>query len=126
MLDISEALIEANVFDWCRHAIAATGRPGSGYEARYNLVLEHANGHSFDMHGGRDRKDGTNVAGDWIKIHHNTFRAAGVYAIVIRGKPRQGAAIHHNWFPGGSARVVRQLNAKGNVRNYRNLVGTKQ
>jgi len=74
-LDESDALIEANLFDWCRHHIAGTGRPNTSYEARYNLVLENANGHSFDMHGGADRKDDTDVAGDWIRIHHNTFRA---------------------------------------------------
>ena len=115
-LDQSDALIEANLFDYCRHHIAGTGRPGTSYEARYNLVLEHANGHSFDMHGGRDRKDGTDVAGDWIKIHHNTFKAVSVAAVVIRGKPRQTCEIHHNWFLHASvARAIRQTNAKGNM-----------
>ena len=50
----AEALIEGNVFDACRHHIAATGRVGTSYEAAFNLVLEHANGHGFDMHGARD------------------------------------------------------------------------
>lgn len=54
VLDRSFALIEGNVFDRCRHHIAGTGRPGTGYEASYNLVLEHANGHDFDMHGAAD------------------------------------------------------------------------
>lgn len=127
VLDIAEALIEANIFDWCRHAIAGTGRPGSGYEARYNLVLENASSHSFDMHGGRDRRDGTHIAGDWIKIHHNTFRAAGVYAVVIRGKPRQVSEIHHNWFPvRGTVRAVSQKNQRGNLRIYRNLFSDRE
>ncbi|MDP6380657.1 MAG: hypothetical protein QF662_04855, partial [Phycisphaerae bacterium] len=85
-LDAAEAVVEANLFDWCRHHISATGRPGTGYEACYNLVLEHANGHSFDMHGGRDREDGTDIAGDWMNVHHNTFRAP-VVPVVIRGRP---------------------------------------
>ena len=51
-----------------------------------NIDGEHANGHSFDMHGGRDRRDGTDVAGDWLAVHHNTFRAAHVHAVVIRGR----------------------------------------
>jgi len=115
-LDQSDALIEANLFDYCRHHIAGTGRPRTSYEARYNLVLAHANGHSFDMHGGADRKDGTDVAGDWIRIHHNTFKAAGVAAVVIRGKPRRTCDIHHNWFlHAAPARAVRQTNAKGNM-----------
>ena len=32
------ALIEANIFDYYRHAIAGSGLPGTGYEARYNFV----------------------------------------------------------------------------------------
>ncbi len=120
-LDQSDALIEANLFDWCRHHIAGTGRPGTSYAARYNLVLENANSHSFDMHGGRDRKDGTDIAGDSIKIHHNTFKATGVPAFVIRGRPQQWAEIHHNWFlHSGIGKAIRQTNAIGNMRIYQN------
>jgi len=97
-LDRAYALIEANRFDWCRHHIAGTGRPGTSYEARFNEVGPNANGHSFDMHGGADRKDGTDIAGDRIVIHHNTFRAVNVPAVRIRGRPQGGAEIHHNWF----------------------------
>lgn len=126
-LDESTALIEANLFDWCRHHIAATGRPGTGYEARFNLVLENANSHSFDMHGGRDRKDGTDVAGDWMKIHHNTFRAASVAAVVIRGRPTGRADIHHNWFHhAGPQKAVRQTNASGDMHVGRNAYTDKQ
>ena len=120
-LDQADALIEANLFDWCRHHIAGTGRPDTSYEARYNLVLENANGHSFDMHGGRDRKDGTDIAGDSIKIHHNTFKATGVPAFVIRGRPQQSADIHHNWFlHSGPGKAIRQTNATGNMHVYQN------
>ena len=115
-LDQSDALIEANLFDYCRHHIAGTGRPGTSYEARYNLIGQHANGHSFDMHGGADRKDGTSVAGDSISIHHNTFKATSVPAVVIRGKPQRLCDIHHNRFlHAGAAGAIRQTNAKGNV-----------
>ena len=55
-------------------------------------------GHCFDMHGGRDRKDGTQIAGTWMKIHHNTFRAPQT-PVVIRGTPAKKAEIEHNWFP---------------------------
>ncbi len=48
------AMIEANLFDYMRHAIASTGRPGSGYEARYNVHMENSISHLFDMHGARD------------------------------------------------------------------------
>ncbi len=47
-------LIEGNLFDFCRHAIAGSGYPGSGYTARYNVHLENTISHVFDMHGARD------------------------------------------------------------------------
>ena len=120
-LDRSEALIEANLFDWCRHHIAGTGRPGTSYEARYNLVLENANSHSFDMHGGRDRDDGTDIAGDVILIHHNTFLAIDVEAVVIRGIPQEACEIYNNWFIHWlPATAVRQAYATGNLRLYSN------
>jgi hypothetical protein len=123
-LDQADALIEANLFDWCRHHIAGTGRPATSYEARYNLVLENANGHSFDMHGGRDRKDGTDIAGDRINIHHNSFRAVSVRAIVIRGRPQQSVDIHHNRFlHSGTQRAIAQTNATGNMNIFRNQFG---
>ncbi len=54
VLNKSTCLIEANLFDANRHSIAGTGRPGTSYEARYNLVHAHATGHYFDMHGAAD------------------------------------------------------------------------
>jgi hypothetical protein len=92
------SLIECNLFDFNRHSIAGTGAPGNSYEARNNVELGESLSHNFDMHGGRDRKDGTDIAGDRILIHHNTFLGAAVRAIVIRGVPREGARIDHNWF----------------------------
>ena len=50
------------------------------------------------MHGGRDRRDGTDIAGRSIEIHHNTFRAPET-PIVIRGVPQESCRVHHNWFP---------------------------
>lgn len=106
--DTSSSLIECNFFDWNRHSIAGTGRPGCGYEARNNVELGTSLSHCFDMHGGRDRKDGTDIAGTTIAIHHNTFRAPQT-PVVIRGVPQEKCAIHHNWF-------VKHENATGAVR----------
>ena len=92
------SLIEYNLFDNNRHSIAGTGRSPSGYEARHNVVQEHANSHLYDMHGGRDRKDGTTIAGTWMRIYNNTFTATHVRAIVIRGVPEETASIQYNWF----------------------------
>ncbi len=115
----ADARIIANRFDWCRHHIASSGSPGSGYEAAYNLVLPNANGHHFDMHGGRDRGDGTDIAGEWLHIHHNTFQG-GHRAVCIRGIPAQGAEIHHNWF---AKPVKKSVGTGGNTHTYRNVYG---
>ena len=50
----THVLIEGNLFDFCRHAIASSGVPHSGYTARYNVHLENTISHVFDMHGARD------------------------------------------------------------------------
>ncbi|MBT5900817.1 MAG: hypothetical protein HOH58_01770, partial [Opitutaceae bacterium] len=90
--------IEHNRFDWNRHSIAGTGAAGSGYVARHNIELGTSLSHCFDIHGGRDRRDGTDIAGRSIEIHHNTFRAPET-PIVIRGVPQESCRVHHNWFP---------------------------
>jgi len=94
----SISLIEYNLFDFNRHSIAGAGWPGSGYEARHNVELGTSLSHCFDMHGGRDRKDGTDIAGTRILIHHNTFRALNK-AVVIRGIPEDVCKVYGNWFP---------------------------
>ncbi len=104
-----QSLIEFNIFDYNRHSIAGTGKPGNGYEARNNIEMGNAISHYFDMHGGRDRGDGTNIAGDWIRIHHNSFLRADRAAVVIRGVPQEQAEVHHNWFAAAepSGNVIR-------------------
>jgi hypothetical protein len=96
--DVAASLIECNIFDANRHSIAGTGRPGCGYIARNNLELGVSLSHCFDMHGGRDRKDNTDIAGTSIEIYNNTFRAPNP-AVVIRGVPQEKCDVHHNWFP---------------------------
>lgn len=116
-----EALVEANLFDYCRHHVACTGTPGSAYEARYNICGEHANGHLFDVHGGRDRGDGTDIAGDWLNLHHNTLRCTEAHSVAVRGMPSQRACIHHNWFY--SVDPTNIVLTDGNTWVYRNRVG---
>lgn len=95
--DTASSLIERNLFDANRHSIAGTGRPGCTYEAGHNVELGTSLSHCFDMHGGRDRKDGTDIAGTRILIHHNTFRAPQT-PIVIRGVPQDVCSVSRNWF----------------------------
>ncbi len=118
-LSSGDVHIIANIFDYCRHHIASSGSPGSGYEAAWNLVLEHATSHHFDMHGGRDRGDSTDIAGDWMHVHHNTFRGTHRH-VAIRGVPSDGAEVHHNWF---AAPADNAVSSGGNTRVYRNVHG---
>jgi hypothetical protein len=125
-LDNAQALIESNIFDWCRHGIAGSGKPLTSYEARYNIILEHFSRHAFDMHGGSDRKDGTNIAGNEIDIHHNTFKLVDQYDIIIRGIPNTGVEIYNNYFYNSDpTKCVRQDNAFGNFSIYNNKFGVK-
>ena len=119
------ATIQGNLFDYDRHHIASGGTSGNIYTAQYNTVLEHdGGGHSFDVHGGHDRYDGTSVAGTSIKIDHNTFMETYYRNIVIRGVPQQGAWIYNNWFYNSDQSYVwYQTNAFGNMYVYNNLFG---
>ncbi len=93
------AYIKANIFDYNRHAIAGSGIPGSGYMAEYNIALENSTnqGHIFDMHGGTDRKDGTNIAGDAITIKNNLlYVKENRAAIKIRGVSSSNSVISKN------------------------------
>ncbi len=124
-IDNADVYIIANRFDYCRHHIASSGAPGCSYEAAWNHVGEHATSHHFDMHGGRDRGDNTDIAGDWIHIHHNTFQGK-VSSVIIRGVPSQGGDIHHNWF---ALPLEKAVGSGGNTRMYENVYGpdkTKQ
>ena len=117
--DVAESLIEGNLFDANRHSIAGSGRSGSGYEARNNVEMGRSLSHCFDMHGGRDRKDGTDVAGGWMHVHHNTFRVPGRRALVIRGTPEDQAVVEHNWFhhrtEGGALRCEERVTVRHNA-----------
>ena len=97
-LDASSAIIHSNKFDYNRHDINGTGRPGTAYEAYNNIIFPNGTNHSFDMHGGGDRNDGTSLAGDYVNIHHNTFYSTEVPAFFLRGTPQNYAKITNNLF----------------------------
>jgi hypothetical protein len=117
-------LIEGNLFDNNRHDIASTGKNTSRYEARYNTTLRFDYGHAYDMH----RNTACNCAGDWVKIHHNTFKDTGNqnnHAIRIRGIPVTSTNIFNNWFynPSWSVDIV-QSNVSQASANF--IVGTNK
>src|SRR5690606_426983 len=80
-----------------RHSIAGTGVPGCGYVARHNVELGTSLSHCFDMHGGRDRKDDTDIAGTSMEIYNNSFYPPE-RAFVIRGIPEEKCEVYQNWF----------------------------
>jgi hypothetical protein len=121
-VDSCAVSIIANKFDYCRHHVASGGTPGSSYEAAWNLIMPHATGTHFDMHGGRDRGDSTDIAGDWMHVHHNTFQSP-LHHVGIRGVPSDYAAIHHNWF---AAPVDKCVFSGGNTRVYSNIYGPEK
>lgn len=96
--DVAFSLIEYNVFNHNRHSIAGTGRLESGYTARNNIEAGYSLSHCFDMHGGINRDDGTDIAGTYIKIYNNTFWVSR-RVIAIRGIPEESSLISRNWFP---------------------------
>ena len=119
--DRASSLIEYNLFDWNRHSIAGTGRPGCGYVARNNVQLGDSLSHCFDMHGGRDRRDGTEIAGTSIEIYSNTFLAPET-PVVIRGIPQEKCGIYHNWFA-THADAKRAVSAAAKTKVYSNAYG---
>lgn len=115
----ASSLIECNLFNWNRHSIAGTGRPGCSYTAHNNVELGESLSHCFDMHGGRDRGDGTDIAGTRIDITHNTFRAKQL-PIKIRGVPEESCTVSGNWFlnhagPRGAVSADKRTTISGNA-----------
>jgi hypothetical protein len=118
--DGAYALIEQNVFNQNRHAIAGsskddTGRDFSGYTARDNLILSGGglhcawygcyHTHIIDMHGDgstwpQDHDCGN--AGETMIIERNTILYTNGDAIKIRGNPVDKAVVDHNVFAHGN------------------------
>jgi hypothetical protein len=107
-------VIEANLFDHNRHDIASDGRLGNTYEARYNLVLNGAVQHSFDVH--RNPEDGSTLAGTLFYVHHNTFLQSHKPAFRIRAIPEIAACVWANEF-----RHIYEDDAANQVNHYGRL-----
>lgn len=139
-------MIQRNVFDWNRHAIAGDGRDGTGYTAYYNLVLENGglhrwipfpgfwvNTHQFDMHARdhcgvgdifSDALYNCGLAGHTMLIRHNAFFYSEDDAIKLRGTPTVGMFVGNNVFANHSSfdDAVHQ-NESGLVQEPGNVAG---
>lgn len=130
--DGAYALIEQNVFDENRHAIAGGSRNDaaldySGYTARDNLILggggKHCSEHwifaltgwrlncwqthQIDMHGDQNEWYSNHnwlcgTAGETMLIERNTILYTSGHAIKIRGNPADKAVVDGNVFKDGS------------------------
>jgi len=94
--DGTESVIEYCLFNYNRHSIQATGAPTTGYIARFNVDMGNCNSHCFDMHGGYDRKDGTEIAGTYCEMYNNTFLARNQYPYLLRGVPEDYQIFYRN------------------------------
>jgi hypothetical protein len=119
--DGAYALIDRNVFDYNRHAIATDGSDDSGYRAYENLVLENGGKHrkvlwkwyythQFDVHGQEncgvwsifsDSLWNCGTAGHDVEVRRNSFLYTKDNAFKLRGTPQlkpYGAFVYDNVF----------------------------
>lgn len=94
--DRAQARITDSRFNWNRHSIAASGFPGQAYEADHNWFGPDHSATPLDMHGGKDRGDGTEVAGRRVHIHHNRILSTAVHVFIHRGIPQEEVRIEEN------------------------------
>jgi len=92
----TESVIEYCLFNFNRHSIAATGAPTTGYIARYNIEMGDSLGHCFDIHGGEDREDGTDIAGTYCEMYNNTFLIKLEYPYWLNGVPEDYQIFYRN------------------------------
>lgn len=132
-VDGGSAQIIGNLFDFNRHSIASTGIRNSAYVVEHNIFLEHDSSHSVDVHGGKDRKDNTNLAGEQFYVNNNYFRLRGISngAFVIRGIPSKKADFLDNTIEiidnssknqSAKAKYIKQINASGKFTERNNIL----
>ncbi|BBO34594.1 right-handed parallel beta-helix repeat-containing protein [Lacipirellula parvula] len=132
----AQSIIVANRFERNRHHIQSTGTAGSNYTASFNTF--HARGHktnstACDVHGGYDRRDQSDQAGDQFAIQYNDFNVPNSdsepgdtplpsAAFYPRGRPSSGAVFSNNACYGyrQPEDAIRQRFHFGNVEAYRN------
>jgi len=106
----SEALIEANFFDYGRHFIGSSGHLNS-WEARYNIAGSHTTGHRFDRHGGGG------LAGLDTRVHHNWFIGGRGEDVAVRAEPDGEFSYYANWTDHATLEAAVRLDAPGGLEN---------
>ena len=119
MVAFGNVLIEANLYDYTRHAVTGYGGQGETYEVRYNIHGSHCIDTVFDVHA-EGTWSGGGLSGQLYKIHHNTVTHSGDYVLDLIGTPSEGMYIYNNRFEtgvlsrGGMTRVSMTNNYIGN------------
>jgi hypothetical protein len=95
------AFVEANTFNWNRHAIASDAEPHDEYRAANNLVLSGSpsGDQDFDMHGSGCPLSHCGYGGTggfYVDIVGNTFLATDRANYWLRGQPVFDTDFHHN------------------------------
>ncbi|MBE6551464.1 MAG: hypothetical protein E7665_04940 [Ruminococcaceae bacterium] len=88
-------IVEYNLCNFNRHSIAGSGTADTYYIARHNIEMGDFLDHVYDMHGGRDRGDGTNIAGKYVEMYNNTFLSP-MNPFHVRGVPVEHYTFFHN------------------------------
>lgn len=108
-IQAASALVEANLFDYCRHYImcdrSLSGQPTANYEFRFNTCGPNIFNTLVDAHGGNDSvawgnpygPDASIAAGGTLLIHHNDFQTANQYSVGVRGIPAVNCEVYRNW-----------------------------
>lgn len=116
-----KAEIYNNIFDYNRHAIASSGKSTASYHAHHNICLKNSTiqSHIFDVHGGVDRKDGTNIAGEKFEVNDNIFFVENNYEVFrIRGVSIKETKVYNNtlFFNKSleKSKMIRQFKGKDN------------
>ena len=123
--DDAESVIEYNLFNYNRHSIAGSGPADSYYTARYNVEMGESLSHMFDMHGGRDRGDGTNIAGKYVDMYNNTFLSP-MNPYYMRGVPVEYQNFYHNIVLNPKRNYNYSFFTGENVKIYDNIFGIEK
>jgi hypothetical protein len=101
MVAYGNVLIEANSFDYTRHAVIGEGCSGESFEWRYNIHGTHCVDGILDLHRDCGGWSAGGVSGRLYKIHHNTVKMSSNYLLNTYGTPSEGLYINNNRFETG-------------------------
>ncbi|MBB1140542.1 right-handed parallel beta-helix repeat-containing protein [Myroides sp. WP-1] len=128
--------IDGNFFKSNRHAVASNGVKGSSYFVSNNTFeVSKGNHWAVDVHGGVDRKDGTQIAGTYFVVENNLFIInEKTPAVVVRGVPEKLFLISNNrviyTLENKDQKLIgyffEQRNARGNFKVENNNVLVKE